>query len=580
MPPSANSNKRKAPDSGSTKKGPAKKQTKYTVKAPKDPEDAVKNPFAFISLQMRSKATYKNDARPFVIESHVARIISVHPNNTVLLANLDPEAIDDDETPTFSSDAQYLAQSKYDRKMVQGNSVTIDETHFTSAIEAIVKSETDARDGDMAAPAVPSIIDCVSNRPIVYLSRDMQGDVITAMGDGVRRVPQIENSGEDHTPAAFVARVLHTIVMGLPERQKGLRSAVIDKLYLNLPWKRETTKELNLPETGTPEAKELWIKTARMFMYVCDGPVEAILSPETGEPIRRTSSAFEQALKENLESLTIPKLPTMGDGSEPEEIKVKLMYSLSFNGVASCTRNVDPQDHRLLHHVDIKLPFYKALVNRLIELATLLVGEPPAYLVKYAIGEVNGFSHADAASAYYQTKSEVTNVMSMDDCSMQTTMATLAKSTYRNPSFDNQSGETSVLYFASNAEKASVNALFAQVGIHDAGEEFSKGKLIALLKSVQDTVVTIVARALGVESTALVVSTKPKGAPRKSKAAASGFGGTDVLVDLIDKMIAKKFGGMESDLDAIKKHLGVAASTGDGEGEEGSDEDDDEDDEA
>jgi len=571
MPPSAN-NKRKAPASGSAKKGPAKKQTKYTVKAPKDPEDAVKNPFAFISLQMRSKATYKVDVRPFVIESHVARIISVHPNNTVLLANLDPEAIDADETPTFSSDAQYLAQSKQDRKTVQFNSVTIDETQFTSAIEAIVESETDVRDGD-AAPAVPSIIDCVSNRPVVYLSRDMQGEVITAMGDGVRRVPQIENSGDDHTPAAFVARVLHTIVMGLPERQKGFRSAVIDKLYLNLPWKKETTKELNLPETGTPEAKELWIKTARMFMYVCDGPVEAILLPETGEPIRRTSSAFEHALKGNLESLTIPKLPTMEGDSASEEMKVKLMYSLSFNGVASCTKNVNPQDHRLLHHVDVKLPFYKALVNRLIELATLLVGEPPAYLVKYAIGKVNGFSHADVASEYYQTKSEVTNVMSMDDCSMQTTMATLAKSNYRNPSFDNQSGETSVLYFASNAEKASVNALFAQVGIHDAGEEFSKAKLIALLKGVQDTVVTIVARALGVESTALVVSTKPKGTPRKS--AASGSGGTDVLIDLIDKMIAKKFGSVESDLDAIKKHLGVT-STAVGDDEEGSDEDDDE----
>lgn len=523
MPPATN-NKRKSPD-GSSKKGPAKKQTKFCVKAPKDPEEAVKNPFAFISNQMRSEAVYPADARPFVIEGHVARIISVHPNNTVLMANLDPAAIDDDKTPTFTSDAQYLAQSKHDRKMIQGNSITIDETLLKKAICDIVKSEQDAAaasgDDDGASATVSSIVDCVSNKPIVYLSRDIQGEVITAMGDGVRRVPQIENSGDNHTPEAFTARVLHPIVMSLPERQKALRSAIIDKLYLSLPWKKETTKELNLPATGSPEAKELWIKTARMFVYVFNRPVEAFLSPETGEPIRRKSSAFEHALKENLSSLTIPNLITTEEDEEdpaPENnMKVKLMYSLSFNGVASCTRNVDPQDHRLLHHVDVKQPFYKALVNRLIELATLLVGEPPAYLVKYASGEFESFSHADAASAYYQSKREVTNVMSMDDCSMTNTMATLAKSTYRNPSVDDQSGESSVLYFASNAEKASVNALFSQVGIHDAGEEFSKAKLVALLKSVQETVLTIVANAIGAESTALVVFTKPRPRPGRAR---------------------------------------------------------------
>jgi hypothetical protein len=582
MPPATN--KRKSPDGSSKKGSPAKKQTKFCVKAPKDPEDAVKNPFAFISTQMRSKAVYPEDARPFVIESHVARIISVHPNNTVLMANLDPKAVDEDgETPTFTSDAQYLAQSKHDRKMIQGNSVTIDENLFKDAIDAIIKSEQDAAAAsgdDGASTAATSIIDCVSNKPIVHLSRDMQGEVITAMGDGVRRVPQIENSGEDHTPEAFTARVLHPIVMSLPERQKALRSAIIDKLYLNLPWKKETTKELDLPETGSPEACELWTKTARMFVYVCNRPVEAFLSPETGEPISRTSSAFEHTLKENLSTLTIPNLTTsdkegeeqeQDDDSEPEKMKVKLMYSLSFNGVASCTRHVDPQDHRLLQHVDIKQPFYKALVNRLIELATLLVGEPPAYLVKYANGELESFSHADAASTYYKSKSDVTNVMSMDDCSMKNTMATLAKSTYRNPSVDDQSGESSVLYFASNAEKASVNALFAQVGIHDAGEEFSKAKLVALLKSVQETVLTIVANSIGAESTALVVSTKPSAVrKRKAPASASAPGSTDLLRDLIEKMFEDKLGGIESRLEAIAKHIG-ATSTGAGDGDEDSD---------
>ena len=572
MPPSTNK-KRNSCDSGSAKKPPAKKQTKYTVKAPKDPEDAAKNPFAFISTQMRSNAIYRSDHRPFVIESHVARIISVHPSTIVLLANLDTAAIDDDNTPTFSCDAQYLAQSKYERKSAQCNSVNIDETLFIGAIEAIVKSEKDAAEANGDAPVAPSIVDCVSNKPVVHLSRDLQGDVITVMGDGVRRVPQIENSGEDHTPAACVARVLHPIFMSLPERQKGIRSAVIDKVYLNLPCEADDkTKQLSLPATGTREAKELWIKTARMFLYVCERPVEAFLSPRTGKPIRHTSSAFENKLKENLSSLTISDLTTSDtkeDVPSPEAMKVKLMYSLSFNGVASCTRNVDPQDHRLLHHVDIKLPFYKALVNRLIELATLLIGEPPDYLVKYFNGELDGFSHADAASAYYLSKREVTDVMSMDDFSMTETMATLAKSTYRNPSFDDKVGATSVLYFASNAEKASVNALFAQVGIHDAGDEFSKAKLTALLKSMQETVVTIMAKALGVESTALVVSTKPKGAPRKGKAAVSGSGNADALIDFIN-MVKKKFSDVESQLHAIQKHVGATSA---GDGDEGSDDD-------
>jgi len=501
------------------KRPPAKKITKYCVKAPKDPIDAQKNPFAFISTQMREKAAIDDDTAPFVIEGYTARIIAIQQSHTVPIVNINIDLLDKDGELYYKTNLQYINDCRSSRKLIQANSVIINETDLSLAIEEILKSEKDAAEAQSTAPIPTSILDLVTNQPINYLGRDNKGDVITALGDSARRTPQIEYSGSDHTPEACIARILHPIVMMMPERQKMLRLAIIDKFYLSLPCKdNKIANDVELPELNSPEAKQLWITTARKFCYVFNGSVEAFLSPETDEPIRRESNTFVNALREEPE-LTMNDVKTKDiDALSVEDMTAKLMFSLSFDGVESSTENVIPQDYRLFLHVDVKTPFYKALVGRLLELATLLVGTPPPFLVKYALGEVESFMHADVAGAWFQKNKDVIDVLSMDDCSTKSMMAALAKSSYRNPSVENSNGKSSVLFFASNSEKASANALFSRVGIHDLGEGGNKTLLNKYVKARQEVVLDVMARALGIASNALVLSSgKAKSKPRKAK---------------------------------------------------------------